>query len=170
MTMPIAARPDSPRWATSYPQGAAYTTLVIVEVGVVAASALSLTESVWVAVEAAGWAMLVSWAFAWMWRSAVMRIPGTRKFATQEHRFSAQYACRSLVGAGLEFMVIEAWDNLSRASLGGYDGEFDEVIRAIGNLVAGAKLRDPVRQDVRDFADHVRALDQKLREDPKPPR
>jgi hypothetical protein len=135
--------------------------------GITAASVLTLSESLWVAMQAAGWAMLISWLFAWLWRSAIKRIPGTRDFADHKDRFAAQFACRSLIGAGLDFLVVETWDNLSRASLAGYRDEFDGIMRAVGNLVAGEKLRDPVKQDVRDFAAHVRALDAKLREDPK---
>lgn len=165
--MAIAARPDSPRWAAAYPRGAAYSTLLVMGVGVTAASALAATRGLGAALQAAGWAMLFAWSSAWLWRSAVKRVPGTRDFADHRDRSAAQFACRSLLSAGLEFMLAETWDNLSRASLADHRSEFDEILRAVGGLAAGAKLRDPAKRDAREFAAHVRALDSKLREDPK---
>lgn len=169
--MAVAAMPGSPRWAVAYPQGAAYMTLFAMSAGAGGGSlAIAFSDSagaVWIGVQILGWSILSSSLISWAWREAIMRLPGTRNFATARHRFEAQFLCRRLRESGMDWLVVEVWDNLSKASLSGYQGDFDKVYEATHRVIAATSRNDPDRQGVLDFTAHLRALDAKLREDPK---
>lgn len=155
----VRPRPDAPLWARGWPYGPAVMGAVAMLFGSVAAVGGAL---IWL-----GGSLLASSLVANAWRLAVGRLRSTETFGSASNADEAYQACRSLIAVGLDFLVPEAWANLARASRGYHHQAFDDLVRQLHQTARAAQDRDPDRDVVREFTEHVRALDARLRRDPK---
>lgn len=165
----LNARPDAPAWARAWPIVPGLISAVSVLVGLVGATMASTAGDHGVALMWLGGGIALGSAVAWVWSSAVESLRSSRRFWDAEDARHAWAACVELERAGADYLVPEAWDNLSRASLGGHHDVFQQLCNRLAESARTASLRDPSREMAIEFMERTRMLDEALREqDPKP--
>lgn len=162
--MPKVAKPGSPVIHRMWPVAAGPLTVVMFLVGIAYAAT---SDSGWSGILRLAVPLFVASVLANGMRMIAARHPSARQFAFQDDVDEAEQVVRLLERAGLEFLAAEAWDNLSRASMGGHRREMSDLQQTLRTAAWHAIERAPGAEAVREFEAHVKALDQKLREDPK---
>lgn len=162
--MPRVAKPGAPVVYRLWPLAAGPFVFVAVMVGAVLAT---IASEFWTSFIWAASTLFVTSALANGMRVIAYRHPSARDFAFSDDVSDAEGIVRALEAAGLGFLAAEAWDNMSRASMGGHRGELASLQKTLWEAIRNARQRAPAAETIREFEAHVKALDAKLREDPK---